>query len=357
MYQFQNAQISIPPADDIRKVYLELSSDCNFQCKMCFRHNFASPTGTMPDSILEHVLDDISELPKLQEVVLGGLGEPLLHPRIQEVVSRLKDHDLLLTITSNGTLLKPVIDDFLDAGVDQFVFSYETGDIGHANERDIFETIQSIRQRKRALYRQKPELVLFMVVTRENIQDLPHVAEHLRDSGIKKIVLSNLLPATKDQRHLVLYPGPEAEDVSTFTDQVFWRSLLDGVQCVAPNFALQTERSCDFIERHALVIRWDGEVAPCYRFLHARKELVLNTEKDLKACSFGNIQKNTLLDIWNGREYTWFRFIVSNSVYPSCLDCVFREGCSYLETQEMDCWGNEYSCGDCLWSRGIVKCP
>ena len=196
-----------------------------------------------------------------------------------------------------------------------------------------------------------------MVVTSENIHDLPRITSLLRGSGVGEVILSNLLPATEEHKKLVLYPFPEPDEVTAFKNDLFQHILRDRISYNTPHFEIYTERSSNFIENKAVVIRWDGEVAPCYRFLHSRNEIVLDKIKTVKASSFGNLQEKSLLDIWNEQKYTWFRFTVHNSLYPSCIGCPFRDGCNFIESTEADCWGNENSCADCLWSRGIVKCP
>jgi tungsten cofactor oxidoreducase radical SAM maturase len=354
VYNFRKTQVSIPETNDIRKLYLELSSECNFDCAMCFRHSFSTPIGSMSPELVARIQTEIVTLPELQEVVLGGLGEPLLHPQLTEVISFLKQRNLLLTITTNGALLEPLMDFLIAQNVDRIVISCETGDIGHYNAYPIFETIKNVSQKIEQSNSLKPEIWLAMVVTRDNIHDLPRMAELLQQANVKKVLLSNLLPATKAQAELALYPQPEVKEIEAFQENI----LRDaGIYCSPPDFKILTDRSCNFNEQHALVIRWDGEIAPCYRFLHSRQEIVLNTTKEVKARTFGNMLKHNLLDIWNNREYTWFRFVVQNSLYPSCLDCIFRDGCGYLEMSDIDCWGNEYSCADCLWGRGFVKCP
>jgi len=356
-YNLQDTQIIIRKTNNIRKVYVELSSECNFNCEMCFRQSFSTDAGTMSQALLNRVQTEIETLPKLREVVLGGLGEPLLHPNIKELISFLKQRDIRVTITTNGALMEPLVDFFIKEEVDKVVISFETGDIGHSNEKEVFNTTRRITREKERLHRTRPSIVMFMVVTRENIRDLSRIQGVLRKSGVKDIILSNLLPATEEHQKLVLYPFPETDEVKAFKAGFLLNILLDRMLCHTPHFEANTERSCDFIENHALVIRWDGEVAPCYRFLHSRNEIVLDKIKVISPCLFGNIREKSLLDIWNERRYTWFRFTVHNSRYPSCIDCPFRDGCNFIESTEADCWGNENSCADCLWTRGIVRCP
>jgi tungsten cofactor oxidoreducase radical SAM maturase len=357
VYNLEDAQIILRTTDTIRKVYVELSSECNFACKMCFRHSFSTPVGSMSDAILENVQVEIATLPHIQEVVLGGLGEPFLHPQIGRMISFLKRREISVILTTNGALLESHIDLLLEQEVDKLVISFETGDIGHSNEYYVFDIIKKIAQQKEALQKISPSIAIFMVLTKENVSSLPHIAKRLRQSGVREVLLSNLLPANETQQNLILYPQPEPEEVTTFKAELFRNILLDKIRCKVPFFEAQTERFCDFVDAHALVIRWDGEVAPCYRLLHTRDEIVLEKTKKVKACSFGNITREHLLDIWNSREYAWFRYTVRNSRYPSCLDCSLREGCEFIESTEADCWGNEHSCADCLWARRFVRCP
>lgn len=357
VYHLQDTDITIHRTASIRKLYLELSSECNFNCAMCFRQTFESDFGTMSAATLARAMAEIETLPELQEVVLGGLGEPFLHPQIAEIVTWLKRRRLTVTITTNGALIEPHIETLIQCGVDTLVFSYETGDIGHANEAQTLPVIRKIADRKRAQNAARPLLMMFMVVTRENIADLARIARIIRGSGVSDVLLSNLIPAARAHEPLTLYPAPEPAEVSAFKADLLRNALLERVLCSPPRFDVRTERACDFIEQRALTIRWDGEVAPCYRFLHSRNEIVLNAAKQIRACSFGNIRNARLLDIWNAREYAWFRFVAHHSLYPSCLDCPLREGCDFLHSTEADCWGNQPSCADCLWARGIVRCP
>ena len=85
-YLLQDTKIIINKTNKIRKLYLELSSQCNFTCEMCFRHHFSTPLGTMTDTTLDRVIAQLNELPHLREIVLGGIGEPFLHPKFTDIV-------------------------------------------------------------------------------------------------------------------------------------------------------------------------------------------------------------------------------------------------------------------------------
>jgi len=55
------------------------------------------------------------------------------------------------------------------------------------------------------------------------------------------------------------------------------------------------------------------------------------------------------MNIWNSSDYSIFRFKVRYALYPSCVDCFLRDGCSFLWDDKADCWGIcpavEIACG------------
>lgn len=356
-YELTDSQVIIKRSNAVSKVYLELTSECNFDCEMCFRHSFASSFGSMTPQLVATSINELRRLPRLEEVVLGGIGEPLMHPVFPIVVRELKTSGIKITITSNGALVGEHLDLLMDSGVDAVFLSFETGDIGHANEAMILEVVRLIEQRKREQHSSSPAIHLSMVMTKSNIGDLERVSDVIRGLGVSTVFMSNLLPTAPSHESLSLYMRPEPEEIKRFRNKLFKEVLLEKTRCTVPRFEIRTERFCEFVEQNAMVIRWDGEVSPCYRFLHSGVEIVEGRQKEIRACSFGNLMQKPLLDIWNDRNYAWFRFLVHHSIYPSCIDCDLKEGCEFIKSTKSDCWGNENSCADCLWSRGIVRCP
>jgi sulfatase maturation enzyme AslB (radical SAM superfamily) len=86
VYDLKDVQISIPNKSDIRKLYVELTGDCNFSCEMCFRHSFPETLGSMDDHLLGKLCREIESLPELREIIVGGIGEPFLHPALPAFV-------------------------------------------------------------------------------------------------------------------------------------------------------------------------------------------------------------------------------------------------------------------------------
>lgn len=352
VYKSKDVTISISHNNKIEKIYLELSALCNFSCGMCFRSSFTEKLGNMTHSTIERVKEEIVLLPKLREVVLGGIGEPLLYPEVDELVTFLKSLDLDVILNTNAELLGKHLDFLLDKQINKIIFSCETDNNEHNNKAYLIENIEKIiANNKESTI--KTKIALQMVLTKDNIGKLPNfVREMLKKYKIDEIRFSNILPIKDDMIDSILYLKDEPEEIS----KTRWIGYSK-TNMVIPNFELKTERYCNFMENHSLVVRWDGEICPCYRLLHSGKEIVMGRHKQIVSQSFGNITSDGLLDIWNRRDYTWFRYKVENALFPSCTDCSLEEVCHYVETTEIDCWGNSPSCADCLWYRKILICP
>ncbi len=349
IYNLKDSQIIIPNNSDIKKIYLELTSLCNYDCKMCFKNTFDEPLGTMSDKTIEKLKNEVESLPKLNEILLGGLGEPMLHPRIKEISKFIKSKNIKLSINTNGAFFGNFIDYLLEIGVDKFIFSCEMGSLGHKNESILVDNIINLRKKSS---NKKVYVTLQMVLTSENIVTLPSFVKRMIATKIDELRLSNLLPMDKSYENSILYLKEEPKEINEI------RQILPaGIKLVIPNFELKTERYCNFINSSSVVIKWNGDIAPCYRLLHTGREIVIGKAKEIVAKSFGNILKKNLLDVWNKRDYTWFRYKVKNALFPSCTDCKLKEKCSCTEISEIDCWANEPSCADCLWYREIISCP
>lgn len=85
-----------------KKVYIEITSVCNLACSFC------SPTSRAANIIkldaFNNILDQIKSHTKY--IYLHVKGEPLLHPRIDELLDASHAKGFKVNITTNGTLIK-----------------------------------------------------------------------------------------------------------------------------------------------------------------------------------------------------------------------------------------------------------
>ncbi|AEC52456.1 cofactor modifying protein [Pyrococcus sp. NA2] len=361
-FKLWGAKVTVEPKPDLKYLYIEITNRCNLKCEMCFKQFWEDEEGDMDWDLFLKILDDAEEFPELKMIYFGGVGEPSFHPKFMEMVREVKRRGFALGMSTNGVLLKDdVLEEFVKLGVDLVYFSMDVIPtaqnlikLGHVTSKIVEDRIKKLVELKRKYKSEKPTIGVEVVATKENYRDLPKMALYLRNLGVDSVLISNILPLTKEHSKLVLYDG--SVDMSSIVNEL-QRIANGGPFMRIAEFKLRTERYCEFVENNVAVIRWDGEVAPCYRFLHTYPEVIFGREKKVVAHSFGNVREKSLKEIWTSRDYVFFRLIVKASAYPSCVDCPLNTSCSFAKDTIQDCWGTSPSCGDCLWSRRIILCP
>jgi tungsten cofactor oxidoreducase radical SAM maturase len=353
-----NEEIVLSLKPDVQKIYIEVTTHCNFACVTCIRHSWGDYIGRMPKDTFDKIVTSCRELPDLRTVHFGGFGEPLTHPDITDMIRSCKSLGYSVEMISNGSLLTPdVAAALIDTGLDWLFVSLDGPDQDSygsirpgASYDDVVSNIKVIQRLKEERHSDHPRIGIEFVATKGNFARLPAMRKIVDELGAQRFVITNVLPYHQSMRDEILY------DKDIDLEGFGWESPLLSVKS-APNMRLRTQRSCRFVENKALAITYQGDISPCYAFMHYYDCYILGRKKSMIAHNFGNIQDRTLKEIWTDPGYATFRWIVRNSQYPSCTDCRQVDGCMMAQTNEGDCWGNQPSCGDCLWARDLIVCP
>ena len=85
-----------------KKIYIEITNSCNFDCSFCFKT--ARATKFMSPDEFRLVVEKIR--PFTNYIYLHVLGEPLLHPQLDEILNIAETVGLNINITTNGGLLE-----------------------------------------------------------------------------------------------------------------------------------------------------------------------------------------------------------------------------------------------------------
>jgi len=130
-----------------------------------------------------------------------------------------------------------------------------------------------------------------------------------------------------------------------------------GLELELPALTPQSERSCDFVNKGAAFISWDGGVHNCYFLWHQFSCYSSKSKKYVKPKVFGKLPEQGIKEIWNSAEFRPYRQQVLKKEYPICSNCNLVP-CEYIYTEnfEQDCFANTVACGDCLWSMGLFRC-
>ena len=374
----------------LRKLYIEPTTKCNLNCKMCFRHTwFDEP---ICDLSLEDYRRVLETMPKTVETIFfGGMGEPLFHRDILTMIRLAAETGAEVELLTNGTLLsEEMILGLIEAGLGRLWVSIDnleshssingqrsdvSGGSGHDHSGQVLENIRRFN-RLRQKHGGGIALGITFVAMRSNVHQLGllpfFIAQHLVDS----VNISNISPTDREsQREMLytglvnMYTGPGKNSVlPTVELPYFDMNVPEAAEGIRAMFAkqnfhlffngqsvLRRAGYCKFVREGMTFVRADGKVAPCMALLHNGYTWLHDIRRKITHCAFGSIKDQPLSEIWNSDEYRAFRRKFDDFDFASCLYCGHCE--LFAENQE-DCIGNSHpACGGCLWAEGVLSCP
>ncbi len=373
-----------PQDPPLTKIYLEPTTRCNLDCRSCIRRSWDEPTGTLAGDLFERLIESLRRVPSFRAMSFWGMGEPLLHPRIAEMVAAASALGAETELVTNGLLLSPSMSrDLLAAGLDRLVVSVDgVSPAGHAaghggaDLKVVQENLRELRLLRHERRRAKPEIGIEFVLTRENLSELKGLRRLAFEMGAAFIILTNLMPYTEELKEEILYwmsaEKPWTSSGSPFyprvtaprvdarpenlqaLNELFWSGCAAEPLAPRPRNP-QADGHCRFVDQGAAAVAWDGGVSPCIPLMHSYRCFVLGREKRIRRWVVGNIAAEEIAAIWNREEYRSFRRRVLDFDFSPCVHC---GGCDFSESNEEDCFGNRHpTCGDCLWARNIIVCP
>src|ERR1017187_5744314 len=106
---------------------ISLTDHCDLRCTYCMpegKNDFTTPANLMtPDEIIKIAKVFVSM--GVKKIRLTG-GEPLVRKEAREIIQRLAELDVNLTITTNATKVNEFINDFKAAGIHSVNVSLDT---------------------------------------------------------------------------------------------------------------------------------------------------------------------------------------------------------------------------------------
>jgi MoaA/NifB/PqqE/SkfB family radical SAM enzyme len=369
------------PITSLAKIYIEPTNLCNLTCRTCVRNAWNEPLGRMSDFVFNRVIESVRNLSSPPTIFFGGLGEPLFHPRIVEMVAQARQAGCRVELITNGTLLDVHLSkDLVEAGLNLLWVSIDGANPeSYADVRlgaalpQIIKNIEGFHALRRTLDDSKPEIGIAFVAMKQNINELPAVLRLCTRLRASRIMISNVLPYTREFCGEVLYsrvlgeitkvPSPwvPSLDLPRIDANETTREALHYIRRGGYNlsyngdyFGRSTDR-CPFIERGATAIAWDGSLSPCLPLMHDHDSYLDESTRHSRRYVIGNISEHSLDELWEQPDYMSFRRRVQTFDFSPCTLC---GGCELRDTNEEDCYGNTFpTCGGCLWAQNVIQCP
>jgi len=369
------------PVTHLKKVYIEPTNQCNLACRTCIRNIWHEPMGQMSLSTFNHIIEGLHTFNSPPTVVFGGFGEPLSHPHIIDMIAKVKALGSSVELITNGTLLSEELSrELLATGIDVLWISLDgASPQSYADVRlgallpDVLANVMRLRYSSWAYQYPQPHIGIVFVAMKRNVADLPAVMQIGARLKADRFLITNVLPYTAELCNEVLY----TRVLGDFSVVPTWLSpclniskidmdenTRDTLYKVIRAWRLtsfdkddvgESANYCPFIESGATAISWEGNVSPCLSLMHSHESYLHDRKRSSRCHVIGNVNKQSLIEIWNTPDYVALRRRVQDFDFSPCTFC---GGCDLSEANEEDCFGNVFpACGGCLWAQGVIQCP
>lgn len=276
---------------------------CNFTCNYCIfstelrDRGFVSDEVTMDLGLYKKCVDDMAQFPdRLKVLRFVGMGEPLLHKRIAEMVDYTVKKGISdrVEILSNGSLLtRDKTDALLRAGLNRLIISIQGTSAekykevcGADIDFDLF--IENIRY----FFEQKGAAQL-------HIKVIDYALEGEADEQKFYNIFGDICDTIG-----IEYAGP----IYPWVD---YGEVLKGKEAMVTQFGLPVSKLNVCPQPFfSLQINPDGKVVPCYSIDYP--------------CIVGDSNDQHVVDIWNGELFNAFRLKMLDGAHQAtsaCAEC------------------------------------
>ena len=308
-------------------VMLELTNLCNLHCTTCPReYNFGKEMnkGVMKLEQAKKIIDEIC--PYIDSIGLTGMGETLIFKEINEIVDYIqsKNKGIIISFSTNA-----VLPNFIEI-VSPLVNKVATIQISIDGLNEIYEKIRlnskfeildkNLRELSNLCKNTSTELMLNMVITKENYFQMPDLVSYSQEVGVKYL-------------NFTLFNLSAVTDISLdyydfYNSDEFLESLKKMEVTIKenPNVAISQWdyksqngfRKCSYPWSH-FYISWDGFIVPCC------------AKPFPKEFNFGNVFEEKFLTILNSEKFRNFRKIWFENKTPN-----FCQKCNYIELKPIE---------------------
>jgi len=330
LYRRSRRERSEKCPNDPLHLLVEITSQCNLSCRMCNIHYDTKAGLIISDELLEGTYDLAASA---KTVSPFGLGEPLLHPRITEIVGRYKSLGLTVGLTTNGMLLSErIAGGLIMNGLDQLALSIDAAEPVLFSEIRrgadlvrISDNIIALNRLKETLRRTNPFLALNVVVQVSNFDQLPGIIQLADRWSIRFITF---VPVTAHSHISDIQTeaiGPSFTRGKAIMEECHREAEKSGINIDTRRVDYVLNGS-DWEEVYRetvpcpepfrfMVIRANGDIFPCCNW---------DLNKPVATIPVSGIRAAAELEsVWRGREWQALREKIISGRYPEeCRACM-----------------------------------
>lgn len=330
-------------SNNISALYVEITSSCNLSCNYCYNDSSIYKNQYMNMDTFNNLLMSISSKKNISTIILSG-GEPLIHPKIEDICTLISQYGLLYRIYTNGTLItpdfikiirkaRPSIQITLDSSDQEINDKYK----GKGSFKQIYDSIELLNKN----YNMENVLIRcnlnYELLTSDRA--LRQYISLLKTLEVKYAFFS-LINAQGRAKHC-LFPTKikDMRQIQEFSNRVKTLAIENDISITGPKIgvchycpytATQTYKG-----EYIIHITPNGDVYPCNGLAYTNNLL-------------GNINDSDILDIISGEQmHNFIRKVQRRSLEMlSCGKCSFRFFCG------RGCLGESISADDFIEGDG-----
>lgn len=302
-------------AKPITYAYIETTNYCNLACSFCNRDEVIGALNHMPISKFREMMENIKHHP-ITEAKLMGMGEPMLHPKFDEVCKIFKEYfpDAFLIVATNCQYNigegRPLRNRFQDAlqHIDLLYFSIDG--YGESYERDRspakWDRLLTFLGDFKDMDRRGCRVTCNYVVNPANVSDIQRVSDEIVDGyGLEELRLNIAQDWSADKSLPGGYTNEQIAYLKSWGDNVKGKDDWDYNDC--------------FWVEEGIYTTVEGHVKMC----------CMNTG----AKPFGNIFESSIEEIRASKDYQNVKVgCNTNNPTSHCKNCSYKELAPMLET-------------------------
>jgi predicted O-linked N-acetylglucosamine transferase (SPINDLY family)/MoaA/NifB/PqqE/SkfB family radical SAM enzyme len=181
----------------LRRLQIEITTGCNLRCVGCQRTiGMASGTWRNAHMPVQRFASVIANAPQADAIVLQGIGEPTLHPKLPDLIAAARATGKFGVISFNTNALAREIDYYRhlrQIGLNHISVSVDSLDPVTAEALRAGTDAAELRAAIPALLGLFSGLTLSIVLSRRNITELPDLVTRLHELGARVIEIQPLV--------------------------------------------------------------------------------------------------------------------------------------------------------------------
>jgi radical SAM protein with 4Fe4S-binding SPASM domain len=330
----------VEPALTPRKLWVELTSKCPFDCIFCSRKTLRGNGEHMPFALFESLVRQVID-PRV--FLLNYSGESTVYPDLIPAIRLARSTGAFVELVSAlGCAPESMLRDLSRSGLGRLTVSIHAVDARQYEAIYRYGTVENLRARLVRFLElcreaaEAPIVDLAFVALERNLSELTAVAAFAKSLGLEHI---SIFPVIRREEIPIQFPGELGANGMhrpEFRDKL--RSAMEGVCQAFPGLSFRVSNPAFTVSDACLgeVPREYPGLLPAGAWIHSCEQDPWETAHvlangDVVACEvldkvpLGNLARQSLADIWHGEAYARFRRQYQRGEKAECRACPWKK--------------------------------